>query len=62
MTEAEIFRVVRNAEDQHAIWPVHLDLPAGWEDIGFTGEKDACLRHVQLVWTDITPLSVRVRA
>lgn len=57
--ETERYRVVRNDEDQHAIWRIHLPIPPGWIDVGFTGSKDECLRHVQQVWTDITPKSAR---
>ncbi len=56
----ESFRVVRNDEDQHALWPALLPLPAGWTDIGFGGTRQDCLAHVRLVWTDITPKSARV--
>jgi MbtH protein len=59
MTETETFRVVRNAEDQHSIWQTHLPIPLGWEDAGFVGSREECLRHIQQVWTDITPKSAR---
>ncbi|MBW4024250.1 MAG: MbtH family protein [Proteobacteria bacterium] len=54
------YRVVRNDEDQHSLWPAHLAVPAGWHDAGFTGAKADCLRHVQEVWPDITPKSARL--
>lgn len=61
MTDTDdTFKVVRNDEDQHALWPAPLPLPPGWTEIGFSGSREDCLRHVQLVWTDITPKSARL--
>jgi MbtH protein len=54
--------VVRNDEDQYSIWPAGRELPAGWYDVGFSGAKDDCLSHVDSVWTDMRPRSVREAA
>ncbi len=51
--------VVKNAEDQYSLWPSFRDLPPGWSDAGFTGPKQACLDHINTVWTDMRPLSLR---
>lgn len=63
MTEAtpdsEAFRVVVNDEEQYSIWPVHRTLPAGWTDVGVAGSKEQCLEHIETVWTDMRPLSLR---
>lgn len=56
-----IFAVVRNAEDQHSVWPQGRDLPAGWQAEGFTGTREECLAHIETVWPDIRPRSVRER-
>ncbi len=53
------YQVVVNHEEQYSIWPFGRQLPAGWRLAGFTGSKDECLAHIDTVWTDITPLSVR---
>lgn len=53
------YRVVRNHEEQHSIWPADRANPAGWQDEGFAGAKDECLAHIAEVWPDITPRSVR---
>lgn len=60
MSDEETFRVVRNDEDQYSIWATDRDLPAGWHDAGFTGSKADCLAHVDQVWTDMRPRSLRV--
>jgi MbtH protein len=57
----EIYRVVRNDEEQYSIWPEGRELPAGWTDVGFSGTTDECLAHVERVWTDMRPLSLRKR-
>lgn len=54
------FTVVVNDEEQHSIWPTDLEVPAGWRSTGFTGDKDACVEHIDSVWTDIRPLSLRI--
>ena len=53
------YRVVVNHEEQYSIWPVNRDLPAGWKDTGKSGSQAECLEHIQAVWTDMRPLSLR---
>jgi uncharacterized protein YbdZ (MbtH family) len=57
--EHESYQVVRNDEEQHSIWPEQRPLPDGWHQVGFAGGKDACLAHIEQVWTDMRPLSLR---
>ena len=54
-----LYTVVVNAEEQYSIWPVGRDLPPGWKDAGKTGPKAECLAHIEAVWTDMRPLSLR---
>jgi uncharacterized protein YbdZ (MbtH family) len=54
-----VYRVVLNDEEQYSIWPADRDLPPGWRDEGTTGTKDACLSHIDEVWVDMRPLSLR---
>ena len=53
------YRVVRNNEEQYSIWPAHQPLPAGWTGDGTVGSKQECLDHIEAVWTDLRPLSLR---
>jgi MbtH protein len=53
------FDVVLNVEEQYSIWPEGWDLPDGWERTGFHGRRDACLDHIESVWVDMRPASVR---
>ncbi|MEC3978297.1 MbtH family protein [Amycolatopsis sp. H20-H5] len=54
------FTVVINDEEQYSIWPAELDVPAGWTPTGASGTRDECVRHIDEVWTDIRPKSLRV--
>ncbi|MFE9675379.1 MbtH family protein [Streptomyces sp. NPDC006259] len=53
------FRVVVNHEEQYSVWPLDREIPAGWRDAGKQGAKDECLAHIEEVWTDMRPLSLR---
>ena len=55
----EQFAVVVNDEEQYSIWPSDQQPPAGWRRTGFTGAKDECLAHIDTVWTDMRPRSLR---
>jgi MbtH protein len=56
---AQTYRVVLNDEEQYSIWPAERDLPPGWRADGFTGPEADCLAHIDEVWTDMRPLSLR---
>lgn len=56
---ASSYKVVVNSEEQYALWPLHLNIPAGWRDAGKNGSKDECLAFIKEVWSDLTPLSLR---
>jgi MbtH protein len=57
--ESRDYHVVVNDEDQYSIWAVEQPIPAGWNHDGFTGPREACLAHIDEVWTDMRPRSVR---
>jgi MbtH protein len=56
-----IHMVVINHEEQYSIWPADRELPGGWRSAGFDGTRSECLAHVEAVWIDMRPLSVRSR-
>ncbi|MER6346061.1 MbtH family protein [Streptomyces sp. NPDC001595] len=60
--QAPEFHVVVNDEEQYSIWPADRELPAGWRSDGASGSRAACLEHIERVWTDMRPLSVRRHA
>jgi MbtH protein len=58
-TDTRHYVVVRNAEEQYSIWLADRELPAGWEAEGVAGSKAQCLEHIERVWTDLRPASLR---
>ena len=59
--DASIYKVVVNHEEQYSIYPVDRDNPLGWNSTGKTGTKAECLQYIEEVWTDMRPLSLRLR-
>ncbi len=51
--------VVINHEEQYSIWPANRELPLGWRAAEKEGTKAECLAHIDEVWTDMRPLSLR---
>ncbi|WP_371547721.1 MbtH family protein [Streptomyces sp. NBC_00554] len=54
-----VHTVVVNAEEQYSVWPALLPVPDGWRETGTRGTRAECLEHIESVWTDLRPLSVR---
>jgi MbtH protein len=57
--DTTIYKVVTNQEEQYSIWPADRELPLGWTDAGFQGAREECLKHIEEVWTDMRPWSLR---
>lgn len=57
--ENTVYDVVVNHEAQYSIWPSYKDLPAGWKTVGKQGNKADCLAYIDVVWTDMRPLSLQ---
>ena len=55
------FVVVINDEEQHALWPTFVAVPAGWHVVHEEDSRESCLRYVEENWTDIRPRSLRER-
>jgi MbtH protein len=53
------YLVVVNDEEQYSVWFSDQELPAGWRAEGTTGDRAHCLEHIERVWTDMRPRSVR---
>lgn len=58
-SEQAVFQVVINGQEQYSIWPDYKPVPAGWKPVGVKGDKAMCLAHIDKVWTDMRPLSLR---
>ena len=59
--DTTVYKVVVNHEQQYSIYPADRANPLGWNDAGKTGPKAECLAYVREVWTDMRPLSLRLR-
>ncbi len=53
------FFVLVNDEDQHSLWPVFADIPAGWRVVHGEASRAACLDYVEKNWIDLRPKSLR---
>lgn len=55
----ENYTVVLNDEEQYSIWLTGRAIPSGWRAEGTSGTKEECLAHIEKVWTDMRPRSLR---
>jgi MbtH protein len=55
------FAVVINEEEQYSVWPEGKEIPAGWRAEGMVGTRPERLEHIESVWTDLRPRSLRER-
>jgi uncharacterized protein YbdZ (MbtH family) len=55
------FYVLRNDEEQHSLWPVFAEVPAGWRIVHGETDRASCLEYIEENWTDIRPKSLRDR-
>jgi uncharacterized protein YbdZ (MbtH family) len=55
------FVVLVNDEEQHSLWPVFADVPAGWRVVHGEASRAECLEYIEQNWRDIRPKSLRDR-
>jgi MbtH protein len=62
--QREAARPVSDSEMAYKVVVDHdrRDVPAGWRDEGVAGSREECLAHIETVWTDMRPLSLRARS
>lgn len=53
-----IFLVLINEEGQYSLWPNFVAIPAGWRIVHGPDTREACLKHVEVNWTDMRPKSL----
>ncbi|MGW2426318.1 MbtH family protein [Streptomyces sp. NPDC001709] len=51
--------VLINSEEQYGLFPNGQTPPQGWQEAGFSGTEEECVRYVDEHWTDMRPLSLR---
>lgn len=59
MEDDATYQVLINGEGQYSLWLADQDVPAGWKPDGTMGNKEECAAHVDEVWTDMSPKSLR---
>lgn len=47
-----------NNEGQYSLWPVFIDVPAGWAVAHPHDTRQACLDYIDEHWTDMRPQSL----
>ncbi|GAA2980025.1 MbtH family protein [Actinokineospora diospyrosa] len=52
------FLVLVNAEDQHSLWPIFAEVPAGWTAVYGPAARSSCVEYVERAWTDLRPASL----
>ncbi|MGH8904547.1 MAG: MbtH family protein [Egibacteraceae bacterium] len=52
------YLVLVNDEGQHSLWPVFVDVPAGWTVVHGEDSREACLEYINAHWTDMRPKSL----
>ncbi|UQW99661.1 MbtH family protein [Streptomyces sp. RerS4] len=41
------YLVLRNERAEHSIWPMGIDVPAGWDVVHDEDSRDACLAYIE---------------
>jgi MbtH protein len=52
------YLVLVNDEGQHSLWPLMIDVPAGWQVVHGKDSRQACLDYIEERWTDLRPTSL----
>ena len=47
------FLVLVNDEEQHSLWQVFANVPAGWRVVYGEADRAACLNYIEQNWPDI---------
>jgi MbtH protein len=53
------FVVLVNDEEQYSLWPVSVDIPAGWSVVLEESPRNKCLEFIETHWLDMRPRSLR---
>jgi MbtH protein len=50
--------VLKNNEDQYSLWPVAINVPAGWNVVNPSNTREASLEYIENNWKDMRPRSL----
>ncbi|SFL67658.1 MbtH family protein [Pelosinus propionicus] len=53
------YYVLNNQEGQYSLWPVFVDVPAGWSVIYGEESRMVCLDYISSQWSDMRPNSLK---
>jgi MbtH protein len=53
-----LFLVLINSQNQHSLWPLSRDVPAGWTVAHGPSARDLCLDYIEASWKDMRPASL----
>jgi MbtH protein len=51
---AQYFALI-NEQDQYSLWPAAIEVPAGWTVAHGPTDRQSCLDHIEVHWTDMRP-------
>ena len=57
--DGDLFKILKNTEEQYSLWPSEKNAPEGWEELGITGSTLECTTWVDENWKDMRPRSLR---
>ncbi|MEU5850571.1 MbtH family protein [Saccharopolyspora shandongensis] len=52
--DAEYYALI-NDQDQYSLWPAAIDVPAGWSVAHGPADRESCVDHIEVNWTDMRP-------
>ncbi|TDD49678.1 MbtH family protein [Saccharopolyspora elongata] len=52
--DAEYYALI-NDQDQYSLWPAAMDVPAGWSVAHGPADRESCVDHIEVNWTDMRP-------
>jgi MbtH protein len=56
---AQLYIALVNGERQYSLWSASVSIPTGWQQACDPCDREACLAHIERVWTDMRPHSLR---
>jgi MbtH protein len=57
--DGDLFKILKNEEEQYSLWPSEKKTPEGWQEVGITGSASECTAWVDENWKDMRPRSLR---
>jgi MbtH protein len=51
--DGDVFIALINDEEQYSILPAKKEVPAGWNNVGFSGSKQEVSAYIDEHWTDM---------